>query len=235
MPRETLSRDQIVRAAIELLDAEGLEGLSMRRLGQRLGSAATAMYWHVGSKDNLIVLAADEVWRELELVDPEENGWRAAARTLVHDCYAMVLRHPWLVTAIGTHFVYGHGTARFQNHAYAIYEAAGFTGQELDWAANAAFTFAAGTAVVDAMEAAAARVRSRPPEGGAGKGGERGQGQDPMEWALEIASQYPRLRARLDEHAGADPAEMIRQKFAFGVEAILDGLEARLAARSSAG
>ena len=50
MPRDTLTREQIVRAAIDLLDAEGLEGLNMRSLGTRLGSAATAVYWHVGSK-----------------------------------------------------------------------------------------------------------------------------------------------------------------------------------------
>ena len=57
MPRDTLNREQVVNAAIDLLDSEGLEGLNMRALGKRLGSAATAVYWHVGSKDNLIALA----------------------------------------------------------------------------------------------------------------------------------------------------------------------------------
>ena len=60
MPRDTLTREQIVTAAIDLLDAEGLDGLNMRALGQRLGSAPTAVYWHVGSKDNLMALAADQ-------------------------------------------------------------------------------------------------------------------------------------------------------------------------------
>ena len=59
MPRDTLTRDQIVTAAIDLLDAEGLEGLNMRSLGTRLGSAATAVYWHVGSKGDLIALAGE--------------------------------------------------------------------------------------------------------------------------------------------------------------------------------
>src|SRR5437762_9856716 len=80
MPRNTLTREQIVSAAIDLLDAEGLEGLNMRALGQRLGSAATAVYWHVGSKDNLIALAADQVWSEIARPDPDTAGWRAAAR-----------------------------------------------------------------------------------------------------------------------------------------------------------
>jgi hypothetical protein len=56
MARETLSRDQIVTAALGLLDAEGLEGMNMRALGQRLDSAATAVYWHVGSRQSLIAL-----------------------------------------------------------------------------------------------------------------------------------------------------------------------------------
>jgi AcrR family transcriptional regulator len=94
MPRETLNRGQIVEVAIELLDGAGIEGLSMRRLGKRLNSAATAMYWHVGSKENLVVLAADRVWGEIELLDPVETGRRTAARALVQDTYAMVKRHP---------------------------------------------------------------------------------------------------------------------------------------------
>ncbi|MFF8382655.1 TetR/AcrR family transcriptional regulator [Streptomyces kanasensis] len=229
MPRETLTRDQIVRAAVELLDADGVEGLSMRRLGARLGSAATAMYWHVGSKENLVVLAADLVWGELELPDPVGAGWRAAARTLVYDTLDLTRRHPWLLSAVSTHLVYGPGMARFQDHAYAIYEAAGFRDWELDWAANAVFTFAAGTALVDAIDTAATTAQA--PRGK----GESGPVQSVTEWATGIASQYPRLRTRLEAHQGADPAELSREKFAFGVEAILDGLEARLRDRDRGG
>src|ERR1041384_8308676 len=79
MPRDTLTREQIVSAAIDLLDGEGLEGLNMRPLGQRLVSAATPVYWHVGSKDNLIALAADQVWSEIARPDPDTAGWRGLA------------------------------------------------------------------------------------------------------------------------------------------------------------
>ena len=81
MPRDTLTREQIVRTAIALLDAEGLEGFSMRGLGARLGSAATAVYWHVKSKDDLVRLAGDEVWNEIELPDLRAVDWRTAATT----------------------------------------------------------------------------------------------------------------------------------------------------------
>ncbi|MDT9693051.1 TetR/AcrR family transcriptional regulator C-terminal domain-containing protein [Streptomyces sp. P9(2023)] len=223
MARETLSKDQIVRAAVELLDSEGIDGLSMRRLGKRLGSAATAMYWHVASKESLVVLAADAVWGELKFPDPAEVGWRAAARALVHDTYALGKRHPWLVPAISSHFVYGHGMARFQDHSYAIYEAAGFKGWELDWAVNSAFTFVTGTLLVDATEATLATAQVP-----RGKGDEAKPALSVADWAYGIASQYPRLLARIEEQRGTDPAAMTSEKFEFGVEAILDGLEARL-------
>src|SRR5689334_10162858 len=137
MPRDTLTREQIVQAAIGLLDAEGLEGLNMRALGKRLGCAATAVYWHVGSKDNLIALAGDEVWHEIALPDPATIDWRTAATQLATDQYAMLTRHSWLVQAFGSYLIFGPGKARHDDHSLAIYEAAGFTDAQADQAAAA--------------------------------------------------------------------------------------------------
>jgi len=67
--RQPLTRDQIVGAAIKLIDAEGLEGFSMRRLGQELGAGATTLYWHVKDKDQLIDLVLDESALEVRLDD----------------------------------------------------------------------------------------------------------------------------------------------------------------------
>src|SRR5438876_12310675 len=105
MPRDTLTRGQIVNAAIDLLDADGLEGLTMRALGERLGSAATAVYWHVGSKANLVALAGDHVWNEVELPDLATVDWRTAAAHMAIDLNAVLTRHPWLVQAFGTYLV----------------------------------------------------------------------------------------------------------------------------------
>ena len=100
MPRDTLTREKIVKAAIDLLDSDGLEGLNIRALGSRLGSAATAIYWHVGSKDNLMALAADQAWNEITLPDPAAVGWRDAAMAMAAGLHAMLTRHPWLVQAL---------------------------------------------------------------------------------------------------------------------------------------
>jgi len=225
MPRDTLTREQIVKTAIGLLDTEGLEGLSMRALGQRLGSAATAVYWHVGSKDNLIALAVDQVWHEIELPGLAASGWRAAATAMATGLHMMLTRHPWMVQAFGSQVVYGPGKARQDDHSLAIYEAAGLTSAQASQAAATVFTFALGNALGLAAEASLIRKLSH--DGGDAEELIR----EHMAKATEIAAQFPRLRARLGDASAADSAAAPEGSFEFGLRAILDGLEAQLAAQ----
>src|SRR5215471_14287264 len=85
MRSDTLTLEQIVTAAIDLLDAEGLEGLNMRALGKRLGAAATAVYWHLESKDDLVALAGNQVWNEIALPELPAVDWRTAAAAMATD------------------------------------------------------------------------------------------------------------------------------------------------------
>jgi AcrR family transcriptional regulator len=226
MPRETLSRDQIVTEALDLLDAEGLEGMNMRALGKRLDSAATAVYWHVGNRENLITLAADRAWTEVELPDPAGVGWRTAAYRMATSEYAMLTRHPWLVQAFGSYQLYGPGKARHDDHSLAVYEAAGFVGTEADQATSAVFTFVLGNALGLAATASFTRKLGR-------DGGDvQALMQANHAQVVEVAAQFPRLRARLElpsAEYGAAPGG----SFEFGLQAVLDGLEARLATRSA--
>ncbi|MGI8330477.1 TetR/AcrR family transcriptional regulator C-terminal domain-containing protein [Actinomadura scrupuli] len=227
MPRDTLTREQIVQTAIELLDAEGLEGLNMRSLGKRLGSAATAVYWHVKSKDNLVTLAGDQVWHEVALPDLGEVGWRTAATAMAHDLYAMFTAHPWLVQAFSSHLFYGAGKARHDDHSIAVYEAAGFTGEEVDQAMATVFTFVLGNALGASATASLTRRLSR--EGGDAEELIR----DTVAQANEIAQRFPRLRARLETTAAAGYAEAPDNSFEFGLQTIFNGLEDRLARREA--
>jgi AcrR family transcriptional regulator len=227
MPRDTLTREKIVGAAIDLLDSDGLEGFNIRALGSRLGSAATAIYWHVGSKDNLIALAADQAWNEITLPDLSDlsaTGWREAATAMAAGLHAMLTRHPWLMQAFGSFLVFGPGKARHDDHTLAIYEAAGFSGAQADQAAAAVFTFVLGNALGTAAEASLTRKFSR------GGGNAQELIRDHIEQATVIAAQFPRLRARLGDPAAADYAAAPEGSFEFGLLVILDGLEAKLAA-----
>lgn len=211
-----------MRTAVELLDAEGLEGLNMRALGARLGSAPTTVYWHVRNKDDLVLLATDHVWRELHLPDVEGIGWRAAANAMAADLYSMLTRHPWLVPAFAAYVLYGEGKARHDDQILAVFEAADFAAAEADQAAAAVFTYVLGNA---AGAAASAALERRIRRGGAGA---EKQVDEAMAEAREIATRYPRLRSRLDSSA-AEYAAAPDESFLFGLEALLDGLDERAA------
>jgi AcrR family transcriptional regulator len=226
MPRDTLTREQIVEAAVELLDTEGLEGLNMRALGARLSSAATAVYWHVGGKDDIIALAADQVWHEISLPDPVASGWRVAAAAMATDLYGMLGRHPWLVQAFGSMVMYGPGKARHDEHTIAVYEAAGFPGEQADQAAAAVFTYVLGNALGPA--AAASLNRKLKHEGDGTDLGAEDRIRAGMTQAAEIAAQFPRLSTRLQTTAATEYGAGPEDSFTFGLDAILDGLEARL-------
>src|SRR5919197_855516 len=72
-----LSRDDIVRAAIKVLDREGLETFSMRMMAAELGTAATsALYWRVATKNDLLELVVDEVLATALVSSPDEGDWR---------------------------------------------------------------------------------------------------------------------------------------------------------------
>lgn len=211
-----LSLDQIVGAAVALLDEEGVEGLNMRALGARLGVVPTAVYWHVKRKDDLIVLAADDVWDEVPLPDPAELGWRPAAEAMATGLHAMLTRHPWLATTMSTHLVYGPKKARRDDHALAIFESAGFPGTEADDAYATVMVYVIGRALTESAEQARQRRvrRSADPDADARE----------LARIIEIASGYPRLRLRLE--AGAtEPAAGLT----YGLTVVLDGLAARLA------
>jgi AcrR family transcriptional regulator len=92
----SLSRDRIVATAIELLDAQGLDGLTMRRLADRLGSGVMSLYWHVDNKEDVFDLALDSVL-DYRGRSPaaEHQDWRGDVVHLLEDWRASMLRHPW--------------------------------------------------------------------------------------------------------------------------------------------
>src|SRR6476646_5318806 len=73
--RDPISREAIVQAAVRLLDTEGLDAFSMRRVADELGTGAASLYWHVGSKDGLLDLVMDQVIGEQRVPEPEPERW----------------------------------------------------------------------------------------------------------------------------------------------------------------
>ena len=102
-PTARLSRDAIVAAAIAMADSDGLDGLSMRRLGQELGVNPMSLYHHVADKDALIDAMADAVVVQITpdpVSEGEELAWTAELRRLILSARRSMVGHPWAVEAI---------------------------------------------------------------------------------------------------------------------------------------
>jgi AcrR family transcriptional regulator len=117
--RPALSRDQIVRAAIELADERGLEAVSTRRIAARLGSGPTSMYWHVPSKADLYELMFDAALGEVELPGRHSGDWQADLRALARSTHAMLRRHPWLML-LGIQPGLGPNTRRYGEYGMRV-------------------------------------------------------------------------------------------------------------------
>lgn len=91
-----LTRERIVRVAIEIADAEGLDALSMRGIAARLGAATMSTYRHVASKDDLVMLMADAAFGELPPAGDPGLSWRSRIEQAVRTLWTLHRRHPWL-------------------------------------------------------------------------------------------------------------------------------------------
>ena len=93
-PRLPLSRDRILEAAVQLTDDDGIEALTMRKLGEVLGFEAMSLYNHVANKDDVLDGILDLVLAETELPVPE-GEWDAAVRSSAVSVHEALRRHTW--------------------------------------------------------------------------------------------------------------------------------------------
>lgn len=99
--RRPLSREVVLAAALDLVDREGLEALSMRKLGAELGVEAMSLYNHIPSKSALLDGLIERVVGELEPPDPGKD-WTEQAREMARSYRKMAMSHPHVVALIAT-------------------------------------------------------------------------------------------------------------------------------------
>ncbi|MFB7514729.1 TetR/AcrR family transcriptional regulator [Streptomyces sp. NPDC056144] len=224
-----LSRAAIVREAVVMLDAEGIEALSMRKLGARLGAGATSLYRHVATKDELMELAVDEVAAEI-VVPPADRAdraagdgdWRAAAAEAAGSFRATSLRHPWLSSVLGqAGLAYlGPNLMAFSERLAALFTAAGFP--EPSRAIDTLLSYVIG---MSTTEAAWLTTVAR-------------SGETEAEFiarlmpaAQQVAADHGHLADAYEKaavQAAVDPVALRDAKFAYGLDVVLDGLALRL-------
>ena len=110
--REPLNRERVLRAAIALADRDGLDALTMRRLGQEVGVEAMSLYNHVKNKNDILDGIVDLVLSDID-VPPSGTPWKAAMRRRSISAHEVLVAHPWAAMQIMSRFNIGPGMTRY--------------------------------------------------------------------------------------------------------------------------
>jgi AcrR family transcriptional regulator len=97
----SLSRDEIVRAAMRLADVEGLDATSMRRIATELGAGTMTLYGYVSDRESLHAGMLDEALAEIELPETLSGSWRADLEVVARQLRGVCRRHPWVAQLLG--------------------------------------------------------------------------------------------------------------------------------------
>ena len=213
----SLTRDLVLRTALEMLDEEGVQALSMRQLGTRLGVEAMSLYNHVASKDDILDGALDLVVEEIAIPWPG-TPWREAMRERASSALEAFRRHPWAPALMDSRLSSHPARLRYFDTILGILLGAGFSFEQ----AGRAFS------LLDSYVYGFGQQRSNmaPPgeDDAQSKRAEAFRANMPVE-------AYPHLErmAAWTMEAGYDEAG----DFEFGLSLILDGLERLLGGRKA--
>jgi AcrR family transcriptional regulator len=131
--RETLNRERVVRAAAELADESGIESVTMRELGRRLGVEAASLYNHVAGKDDLLNGMADLAAAEIELPS-SDIAWKEAMRRRAVSARGVFLRHRWAAALLDSVEWRGPYSLLYADRVLGTLIEAGFSPVIASWA-----------------------------------------------------------------------------------------------------
>ena len=205
--RAPLTRERIIGAAVEFADEHGIEVLSMRKLGSELGVEAMSLYNHVANKDDIYDGMIDHVFSSIQLPSTE-LPWKDQIREIGRDAMARFSSHEWVVVLLMQRGNFGPGALSFMDHVLGILLDAGFD----DVDSHHAWQMLASHTMGYAFQQGARPDRSE---------SEFAAIQAQMALMGEQFPHVVQLAPLLAECA-------YDSEYVFGLEIILDGLEARL-------
>src|SRR3984893_1507385 len=124
--RIPLSRDRVLRAAVDFADANGIGSLSMRKLGEALGVEAMSLYNHIANKDELLDGMVDLVFSEIDLPGGGAD-WKTAMRERAQSARQTLGRHPWAIALMSTRTSPRPATLRHHNAVIGTLRGADFS------------------------------------------------------------------------------------------------------------
>jgi len=217
-PRVPLTKDRVLRAAVELADRGGIEAVSMRKVGHQLGVEAMSLYNHVANKDEMLDGMVDLVVGEIDQ-SSAESDWQTAMRRRVLAAREVMVRHPWAVGVIESRVNMSATMLQYMDSIVGIFKLGDFPLELVHHAMHALGSrilgfnqelFDDSESLVESPEVAALMLQ-------------------------QMTAEYPNISAMLGEvtHEGEPVGGKgcdDQTEFVFGLDLLLDGLEARRAA-----
>jgi TetR/AcrR family transcriptional regulator, tetracycline repressor protein len=210
----TLTRERIVSAALSLVNEEGLEALSMRRLAKELGVDPMAIYYHLPNKQALLSALIAKAFSGMRVPEPQEKGdWRERVRTWARAFREVARAHPMLVPQLASYpDAAAEATLESTEELYSAFEAAGMAPKQILGAVGVMVDYLIGFALAEASGAV----------------GEPGEQREMMAMLdARPPGELPAMRRTL----GAISGEDLATDFEFGLEVVLAGLEATVRRR----
>jgi AcrR family transcriptional regulator len=205
-PRVRLSRDRVLRVAVQIADKNGIESLTMRNLAQRLGVEAMTLYHYVANKDDILKDIVDLVVSEIEA--PSEGGdWRAALRRSAISAHQVLLRHPWACSLMMSPARIGPARLRYMESLLGRLREAGFSAEMTHHAYHALDSHILGFTMWEVGYSTG--IKELPDSGATLR----------RQMSLD---EYPYLVEHMGQHGKPSRGD---GEFRFGLDLILNGLE----------
>ena len=217
-PRAPLNRERVLRAAVDLADESGIESVTMRTLGQRLGVEAMSLYNHVANKEDILDGMAGVVLSEINDAAAGITGvWKTAMRRRILAAREVLLRHRWAPRVLESRADLGAQVNRYYDSLIGLFRAGGFS---LDLTHHA--LHALGTRALGYTHEPWDDSQPLP---------------DPSLLARQMAGEYPNIAAMLEDVSHDADTTLgwcdDQFEFEFAVDILLDGLDRLRDAESS--
>jgi AcrR family transcriptional regulator len=202
-----------VDAALRVLDAEGADGLSMRRVGEELGTGAASIYWHVRNKDELLQLVFEQVMAEAELPPPDPSRWQEQLRALANQMRAIFNRHRDAARISLGRAPAGPAVAVFTEWLFTLLGPAGIPDKAIAYLGDLFGLYVGAFAFEESLGASSLDTQGVPPE----------QFLEMIKGYLRSLPQdrFPHTRQAADLIFAGDRDD----RFAFGIDLMIRGLQ----------
>jgi AcrR family transcriptional regulator len=217
-PRVPLSRERVLRAAVDIADKGGITSLTMRHLAQEVGAEAMSLYYHVANKEEVLDGIVDVIAREInDVVDhigvPSKGAdWKKAVRQRILSAREVLLRHPWAPRAFETRTNTSPAVLQYFDALLGLMRDGGFSYDLAHHALHALGSRALGFT-----------QELFDPDDDAG-------GEEATAMLENMADHLPHLAGMMMEVVHDDPDSTLgwcddQTEFEFGLDLILDGLD----------